>query len=228
MFTTRRFLRFYSYLSVKGFVIFVGIMYPHFLFLDIGDYFCLEFSIRELTIDIKLTKMSLIWRNKKYTVGSECEVPKQEKLLWNLYSFVSVNLFNWTFLATNRGLNMSDDGISKREILSLIARVAALSAFSYFTMKWLIDALDPSRFVHFFPEPIILNVPSKPGLWPLTITPDTMIQVQIRCVPYQHCSKMGGGVLLWETIGILHMFCPYKKRRTLGPYSQHFIHEWVQ
>jgi hypothetical protein len=56
---------------------------------------------------------------------------------------------------------MSDDGISKREILSLIARVAALSAFSYFTMKWLIDALDPSRFVHFFPEPIILNLPSK-------------------------------------------------------------------
>ena len=42
---------------------------------------------------------------------------------------------------------MSDEAISKREILSLIARVAALSAFSYFTMKWLIDALDPSRFV---------------------------------------------------------------------------------
>jgi hypothetical protein len=42
---------------------------------------------------------------------------------------------------------MSDDGISRREILGLIARVAALSAFSYFTMKWLIDALDPTRYL---------------------------------------------------------------------------------
>lgn len=40
---------------------------------------------------------------------------------------------------------MSEEVISKREILGLIARVAALSAFSYFTMKWLIDALDPTR-----------------------------------------------------------------------------------
>jgi len=36
---------------------------------------------------------------------------------------------------------MSED----REILFLIARVAALTAFSYITMKWLVDALDPTR-----------------------------------------------------------------------------------
>ena len=35
--------------------------------------------------------------------------------------------------------------ITKKEILGLIARVAALSAVSYLTMKWLIDALDPTR-----------------------------------------------------------------------------------
>jgi hypothetical protein len=40
---------------------------------------------------------------------------------------------------------MSDEVISKREIFGLIARVAALSAFSYFTLKWLIDAVDPTR-----------------------------------------------------------------------------------
>ncbi len=40
---------------------------------------------------------------------------------------------------------MADEAITKREILGLIARVAALSAFSYFTMKWLVDALDPTR-----------------------------------------------------------------------------------
>jgi SpoVK/Ycf46/Vps4 family AAA+-type ATPase len=40
---------------------------------------------------------------------------------------------------------MAEQVISKREILSLIARVAALSAFSYLTMKWLVDALDPTR-----------------------------------------------------------------------------------
>lgn len=39
---------------------------------------------------------------------------------------------------------MSDEVITKREILSLIARVAALTTFSYITMKWLIDALDPT------------------------------------------------------------------------------------
>ena len=39
---------------------------------------------------------------------------------------------------------MSDEMITKREILSLIARVAALTTFSYITMKWLMDALDPA------------------------------------------------------------------------------------
>lgn len=40
---------------------------------------------------------------------------------------------------------MSDEVISKREIFGLIARVAALSAVSYLTLKWLVDALDPTR-----------------------------------------------------------------------------------
>ena len=40
--------------------------------------------------------------------------------------------------------NMSDEVITKREILGLIARVAALTTFSYITMKWLMDALDPA------------------------------------------------------------------------------------
>ena len=40
---------------------------------------------------------------------------------------------------------MADEALSRREILSLIARVAAFSAMSYFTMKWLIDAIDPTR-----------------------------------------------------------------------------------
>lgn len=40
---------------------------------------------------------------------------------------------------------MSDDAITRNEILSLIARLAALSAVSYFTIKWLVDAMDPTR-----------------------------------------------------------------------------------
>ena len=40
---------------------------------------------------------------------------------------------------------MSDEVITKAEILSLVVRVAALSAISYYTVKWLMDAMDPTR-----------------------------------------------------------------------------------
>jgi ATP-dependent 26S proteasome regulatory subunit len=40
---------------------------------------------------------------------------------------------------------MSDEVITRAEILSLVVRVAALSAFSYYTVKWLMDAMDPTR-----------------------------------------------------------------------------------
>jgi hypothetical protein len=40
---------------------------------------------------------------------------------------------------------MAEEVLSKKEIISIIARVAALSAMSYFTMKWLLDAIDPAR-----------------------------------------------------------------------------------
>ena len=40
---------------------------------------------------------------------------------------------------------MSDEVITRAEILSLVVRVAALSAISYYTVKWLMDAMDPTR-----------------------------------------------------------------------------------
>jgi len=40
---------------------------------------------------------------------------------------------------------MAEEVLTKREIISIIARVAALSAVSYLTMKWLLDAIDPTR-----------------------------------------------------------------------------------
>jgi len=40
---------------------------------------------------------------------------------------------------------MAEDAITKKEIISIIARVAAISAVSYLTMKWLLDAIDPTR-----------------------------------------------------------------------------------
>ena len=40
---------------------------------------------------------------------------------------------------------MAEEVFSKRDIAFLVARVAALSAMSYFAMKWLIDAVDPTR-----------------------------------------------------------------------------------
>jgi len=39
---------------------------------------------------------------------------------------------------------MSDEVITKGEILGLIAKVAALTISSYITMKWLVEALDPT------------------------------------------------------------------------------------
>ena len=42
-------------------------------------------------------------------------------------------------------IKMSDEVITKAEILSLVVRVAALSAISYYTVKWLMDAMDPTR-----------------------------------------------------------------------------------
>ena len=40
---------------------------------------------------------------------------------------------------------MSDSPISKGEVLSLIVRLAALTTVSYYTMKLLMDAVDPTR-----------------------------------------------------------------------------------
>ena len=40
---------------------------------------------------------------------------------------------------------MSDPVVTKTEILGLVLRVAALSAISYYTAKWMVDFLDPSR-----------------------------------------------------------------------------------
>ena len=42
-------------------------------------------------------------------------------------------------------IKMSDEVITRAEILSLVVRVAALSAISYYTVKWLMDAMDPTR-----------------------------------------------------------------------------------
>ena len=40
---------------------------------------------------------------------------------------------------------MSDEVISKREILGLIVRVTALTTVSYITLKWLMASLDPLK-----------------------------------------------------------------------------------
>ena len=40
---------------------------------------------------------------------------------------------------------MSDEIVTKRDILIFLGRVAAMSAFSYVTMTWLLDTLDPVR-----------------------------------------------------------------------------------
>ena len=40
---------------------------------------------------------------------------------------------------------MSDGTISRGEVLSLIVRLAALTTVSYYTMKLLMDAVDPTR-----------------------------------------------------------------------------------
>ena len=40
---------------------------------------------------------------------------------------------------------MSDEVISKREILGLIVRVTALTTVSYITLKWLLTYLDPLK-----------------------------------------------------------------------------------
>ena len=40
---------------------------------------------------------------------------------------------------------MSDNLVSKTEVVSLIVRLAALTTVSYFTMKLLMDAIDPTR-----------------------------------------------------------------------------------
>jgi len=40
---------------------------------------------------------------------------------------------------------MSDEVISKREILGLIVRVTALTPVSYITLKWLMASLDPLK-----------------------------------------------------------------------------------
>ena len=40
---------------------------------------------------------------------------------------------------------MSDEVVSRVEVLSLILRLAALTTVSYYTMKLLMDAVDPTR-----------------------------------------------------------------------------------
>lgn len=40
---------------------------------------------------------------------------------------------------------MSDGVISRGEVLGLIVRLAALTTVSYYTMKLLMDAVDPTR-----------------------------------------------------------------------------------
>lgn len=37
------------------------------------------------------------------------------------------------------------DSITKGEIVNLVVRVTALSAISYYTMKWLVEAMDPTK-----------------------------------------------------------------------------------
>ena len=61
-----------------------------------------------------------------------------------LYAAVLIGIAQ-AFKNTNTKIKMAEDVITKKEILSIIARVAALSAMSYFTMKWLLDAIDPTR-----------------------------------------------------------------------------------
>ena len=40
---------------------------------------------------------------------------------------------------------MSDNIMSRGEVVGLIVRLAALTTVSYFTMKLLMDAIDPTR-----------------------------------------------------------------------------------
>ena len=40
---------------------------------------------------------------------------------------------------------MSEPVLSKTELLGLVVRVAALSALSYYTAKWMMELLDPTR-----------------------------------------------------------------------------------
>ena len=43
-------------------------------------------------------------------------------------------------------LIMSDEAaFSRAELLGLFLRVAALSAISYFTVRWMVDAVDPTK-----------------------------------------------------------------------------------
>ena len=41
--------------------------------------------------------------------------------------------------------NMSDNVVSRGEVIGLIVRLAALTTVSYFTMKMLMDAIDPTK-----------------------------------------------------------------------------------
>ena len=40
---------------------------------------------------------------------------------------------------------MSDNVVSRGEVIGLIVRLAALTTVSYFTMKMLMDAIDPTK-----------------------------------------------------------------------------------
>ncbi len=40
---------------------------------------------------------------------------------------------------------MSDPGLTRGEVVGVLVRLAALSAISYYTAKWMIDLLDPTR-----------------------------------------------------------------------------------
>ena len=40
---------------------------------------------------------------------------------------------------------MSDIGITKPEVITIVVKAALIAGLSYFALKWTIDAIDPTR-----------------------------------------------------------------------------------
>jgi len=80
-----------------------------------------------------------------------CRSPRPRELLLQAYTYILALEFyrfkpnHIVHGADTKAIRMSDEVITKREILMLVGRVAVLSAFSYYTLSWLMDSLDPSR-----------------------------------------------------------------------------------